>query len=238
MQSLVQVLADEYHQTHPYATIDIRGGNSSSALAEFARGTLDIAMVSSNPPSEELKRPPARVVEIARDGIAVVVHPSNPLSNISREQLAEVFSGEVLSWSDLTRNAGKGGDDSIQVVSREDGSGTRSSFEQTIMTGRRVTPTALIQPTTVDVLKYVESNPAAIGYTALNVWREGSTARALSIDNVAPTLESIRSSTYPIIQTYYFVLAVKADPDVEDFLNFVLSPAARAVISSNMAAPR
>jgi phosphate transport system substrate-binding protein len=237
MQLLAHDLADAYHQSHPYSTIEIRGGNSTSALAEFALGSLDIALVSRNPRSDELKQPPARVAEIARDGIVVVVHPSNPLTNVSRDQLAKIFSGEVLNWSDLGVQASSGSDGPIQVISREDGSGTRSVFEQNIMTGRRVTLTALVQPSSHDVLKFVESNPDAIGYAAFNLWRGNSTARVLSIDNVSPSLASIQSSAYPIMQTYYFVLPIKANPDVTDFVDFVLSPSGRNVISSRAAAP-
>jgi phosphate transport system substrate-binding protein len=238
MQLLARDLGDAYHQAHPYATVELRGGNSTSALAEFARGSLDIALVSRNPRSDELKQPPARVVEIARDGIVVVVHPSNPLTKLSRDDLAKIFSGEILNWSALTGQASKGSDDSIQVISREEGSGTRSVFEQNIMTGRRVTLTALIQPSSRDVLKFVESNPNAIGYAAFNLWNRNSTARVLSIDDVAPSLASIQSSTYPLMQTYYFVVPVEASPDIADFVDFVLSPLARKVISSRAALPR
>jgi phosphate transport system substrate-binding protein len=235
MQLLAHDLGDAYHKAHPYATIEIRGGNSSSGLAEFARGLLDIALVSRNPRSDELKQPPARAVEIARDGIVVVVHPSNPLTDVSREELAKIFSGQVLNWSELTGQASQGGDDSIQVLSREDGSGTRSVFEQTIMPGRRVTLTALVEPSSRDILSYVESNPNAIGYAAFDLWRGNSTSRALSVDSVAPTLNNVRSSTYPLMQTYFLVLPIKANAQVSAFVDFGLSATGRSLIYSRMA---
>jgi phosphate transport system substrate-binding protein len=238
MQSLAHDLADAYRQTHPYATIEIHGGNSSSGLAELARGSLDIAMVSSSPPADELRRPPARAVEIARDGIAVIVNPSNPVTNLTRDQLAKVFSGALLNWDDLSGQEVRSGNDLIQVVSREDGSGTRRVFEQTIMTGRRVTLTSLIEPSSLQVLKFVESNPGAVGYAAANLWRGNSKARALSIDNVVPSIQSIHTSAYPLMQTYYFVLLINSGPEVADFVDFVLSPLARGLISARMAPPR
>ena len=235
MQLLARDLADAYHRGHLYAAVEIHGGNSSSGLAEFARGSLDIALVSRSPRSDELKQPAARVIAIARDGIVIVVHRSNPLTNVTREELAKIFSGEILNWSDLSGQPPQAGDGSIQIVSREEGSGLRSVFEQTIMTGRRVTLTALVQPSSRDVFTYVESNPNAIGYAASNQWRGNSTTRALTVDSIAPTLASIQSSTYPLMQTYYFVVSLHATPGVSDFVDYVLSPSARTLISSRMA---
>lgn len=237
MQLLAHDLADAYHQSHRYVTIDFLGGNSRSGLAEYARGSLDIAMVSRGPRSDELRQPPSRAVEIARDGIAIVVHPSNPIQNVSREQLAKIFSGEFSNWSDLASGPVPAGDGSIQVISREQGSGTREVFEQTIMAGRRVTLTAIVQPSSEDVLGYVESNPNAVGYVAFNIWNGNSTTRALSIDNVSASIEKIQSSTYPLMQTYYFVLPLKAGKDVEDFVDFVLAPDTRETITPRAASP-
>ncbi len=235
MQLLARDLAEAYRQTHPYASVEVRGGNSNSGLTEFAHGSLDIALVARNPRANELKKPPARAIEIARDGIVVVVHPSNPTANVSREQLAKIFSGEILNWSELGAHTLSGEADAIRVISREEGSGTRSVFEEAIMAGRRVTLTALIQPSERDVLAYVESNPFAVGYAAFDVWRGNSPTHALSIDNIAPTMTSVQSSTYPLMRTLYLVVPTEADSDISDFVDFVLSASAREVISNRMA---
>jgi phosphate transport system substrate-binding protein len=238
MQLLARDLAEAYHQTHRYATVEVYAGNSNSGLSEFARGSLDLALVSRNPLADEMKQPPARAVEIARDGIVAVVHPSNPIGSVSREQLAKIFSGEILNWSELGARAPSGDADAIQVISREDGSGTRSVFEETIMAGRRVTLTALIQPSERDVLAYVESNPNAVGYAAFNVWNGNSPTRALAIDNVAPTIASIQASTYPLVRTLYLVVPTTLNSEIGDFVDFVLSAPAHALISSRMATVR
>lgn len=234
MQLLAQDLARAYRQSHPYATVEARGGNSSSGLVEFARGSLDIAMVSKSPTSEEMKSPPSRAIEIARDGVVVLVHPSNPLQNVTRDQLVKIFTGEILSWSQLTGTASKDSDDSIQVISREYGSGTRSVFEETIMAGRRVTLTALVQPSSRDVLDYVKSDPKAIGYVAFNLWKGSSSGRALSIDGIAPSASSIHSSSYPLMQTYYLVAPTNPSPSVSDFIEFALSASGHDLISARV----
>lgn len=235
MQPLARDLAEAYRQAHPYVSVEVRGGNTNSGLAEFAQGSVDIALVARNPHANELVHPPARAIEIARDGIVAVVHPSNPIANVSREQLAKIFSGEILNWSELGAQALSSDADAIQVISREEGSGTRSAFEQTVMAGRRVTLAALIQPSERDVLSYVESNPAAVGYAAFNVWRGNSPTHALSIDNIAPTITSIQSSTYPLMRTLFLVVPDEADPGISNFVDFVLSAPAREVISNRMA---
>lgn len=238
MQLIARDLANAYHKANTFATVEVRGGNSNTGLIEFARGSFDIALVSRNPRSDELKRPPARAVEFARDGIVLVVNSSNSLTNASREQLAKVFSGEILNWSQLSGQASQGADDAIQVVSREEGSGTRAVFEQSIMNGRRVTLTALIQSSSNDVLSYVQTNPNAIGYSAFNLWNGHSADHALSIDGVVPTLASVRSSSYPIMQTYYMVVPIDPKPELKDFIDFVLSVDGQKLVSNRMATVR
>jgi phosphate transport system substrate-binding protein len=237
MQPLITDLANGYHQLRPYATLEILGGNSATGLAELAQGSVNLAMVSRNPRADELSHPPARAVEVARDGIVIVVHSSNPLVNLSRDELARIFAGEILSWSELKVTLPPGAPGTIQVVSREDGSGTRSVFEQTVMLGRRVTLTALVQPSERDVLDYIAANPNAIGYAAFNIWNIQPTTRAVSIDDVAPTLASIQASKYPLMRTFYLVAPIAPSPDVSDFLDFILSDSGRQIVRTRMATP-
>ncbi len=243
-QLLARDLADAYHQAHAYASVEVSITNSATGLRELAQGSLDLAWVSRNPRADELTHPRARAVEIARDGIAIIVHPSNPVKNVSREQLAEIFSGEVLNWSQLsstvtvTTTVAAAQTDAIQVVSREQGSGTRAEFEQQVMQGRRVTLTALIQSTSRDVRGYVAANPNAIGYISFNLLKNNAQIRALAINNIEPTLDTIQASRYPLMQTYYLIVPHETSPDVSDFVDFVLSASARSLILSRMAPSR
>ncbi len=243
-QLLARDLADAYHQAHAYASVEVHTTNSSTGLRELAQGMLDLALVSRNPRADELSHPRARAVEIARDGLAIIVHPSNPVKNVSREELAQIFSGEILNWSQLTSpvtvttTVTANNADAIRVISREEGSGTRADFERQVMQGRRVTLTALIQSTSRDVRAYVAANPNAIGYISFNLLRNTTQVRALSINHVEPTLETIQSSTFPLMQTYYLVVPSEISPDVSDFVDFVLSTSTRSLILSRMAPAR
>ena len=243
LQLIARDLTEAYRRTHPYATFEIRASNSTIALREFAQGQFDIALASRSPRADELantrtpgERSPPRAIDIARDGIAVVIHPSNPLTNVTREQLGKIYTGEIYLWSQLNANLPPGSDDAIQVISREDGSGTRSVFEQIIMNGRRVTLTALTQTSDADVLRYVANNPNALGYVSANVWESQPRVHAMMIDGVAPMHETIQSGAYPLLQTLYFVVADQPRDDVSDFIDFVLSPSGHEVIQ-NRAAP-
>ncbi len=235
-QLLAHDFVEAYHQARPYANVQVSVSNSSTVLREFAMGTDDLALVARNPRTDELTNPAARAVAVARDGIVVVVNPANPVTNLSREQVAKVFAGEILNWSELTKQAAQS-DDAIQVLSREDGAGIRADFEQLLITDRRVTLTAVIETSEADVLAYVAANPNAIGYASFNMWRNGTQGRALSIDNIAPTLTTIQSSTYPLLHTFYLVTPNIENPDLTDFMSFVLSPSARSLITNRMATP-
>ncbi len=238
LQLVAGDLAEGYQQLRPYAHVDVRMTDSSSGLIELAQGRIDLAFASRNPTAQQLKQIPAHAVEIGRDGLVLVIHPSNPLSGLTRDQLGRVFAGDVLNWSDLTGRKPGGGADAIQVVSREQGSGVRTVFEQAILAGRRVTLTAIVQPSEQDVLDYVSANPAAVGYVSFNIWHNGSQTRALAVDQVAPTLESIQTGRYPLMCTQYLIVPDAAGPDVADFANYAVSADGQSLIASRMAPAR
>ncbi len=235
LQPLVRDLADAYHQVKPYATVEFSTTNSSSSLVALNQGSADLAFVSRSPRADELGRPAARVVELGRDGLVVVVHPSNPVTDLSREQVAKLFAGEFLSWSEITGRASDQAWDSVQVISREEGSGNRVAFEQSLMAGRRVTLTALIQPGERQVLAYIAANRGAVGYATFDVWKATKGTRALAIGGVAPTLQTIQTSRYPLLQTSYMVVPKAPRFDVSEFVDFVASASGRAVIARHLA---
>lgn len=169
-------------------------------------------------------------MEFAQDGIFIVVNPANSLKDVSREDLAKIFTGEIFQWSSLG-NPPPAGLDSIQVLSRENGSGTRQVFEQRILAGRRVTLTALERPGNSDVLDYVGSHPNAIGYIAGNFWDTNTRARPLSIDGIAPTRANIQSQKYPLLQTYLLLVEQNPSPDVSAFVDLISANEGRDVIA-------
>mgnify|MGYP000867223479 CR=1 FL=1 len=121
VQPLAEKLAESFMSTNPDVQIDVQGGGSSVGVKAAGEGTSDIGMASREIKEEELTQfPNLQVHVIARDGIAVVVHPDNPVSDLSLDQIRDIFSGKIVNWSEVG-----GADAAITVAAREEGSGTR-----------------------------------------------------------------------------------------------------------------
>lgn len=228
-QYLARQLADGYRRAHPATTFDFDTSNSSTILRQLALDRFDFAFVERNPRADELDRAEATALELGRDGLYIVVHPANTLQNLARDELQKVLTGELNRWSQL-KIAPPAGEDDIQVLAREEGSGMRAIIEEQVMGGARLTPTALLQPTNLDVLDYVAEHPNAIGYVAANIWDENSRTRALAIENVPATRDSVRAGTYPFLQTVFLIVPRTPGPDLTAFLEYVASTEGRSTL--------
>lgn len=204
-QYIARETANGYRRAHPTTTFDFFTGNSTTTIRELSFDQFDFAFTERNPRADELERAGATALELGRDGVLIIVHPSNPLTNISRDDLKKVMVGEVNLWSQLGI-APFGGTDEIQVLAREDGSGMRAVIDEKILQGARITPTALLQPTNLDMLDYVAEHPNALGYVAANIWTDNSRTRALNIDNVAASRATILDGAYPLLQTVFLII--------------------------------
>ncbi len=235
LHSLVAELTDMYRRTHPWITFEVRDGNAVAAFDELARASSAVALVTRSPRAEELERAEAQVTVLGRDGIAIIVNPSNSVTNLTREQAGKIFAGEIHDWRDKQLNAKLpiGASPVIAVVSRESGSGTRQVFEATLMVGRRVTLTAILQPSERDVLEYVAAQPDAIGY--LSFHNSSARVRALLIDGVAPTLDNVANGKYVLVRPVYLAYSTRPTPDQEEFIAFLRSNNARQVIEKYLA---
>jgi phosphate transport system substrate-binding protein len=212
MQWISHALADVYTKEHPYVTLKIQASNSAAGLRATREYSGTIGLVSRTVKPEEIEQ--SRALVVARDGIAIVVHPSNPINAILRSQLVQVFSGEIGVWP-----IGPQSNKPIAVVSREDGSGTRDAFEKMAMNGARVTRTAIMMPNEVAVIDFVARNPAAIGYSSMGAVTPE--VRALSVEDVPLTTETVESQKYPFVRTLAFIVPMAPSIDLQDFINFV-----------------
>lgn len=228
-QYLAREVADAYRRAHPTTTFQFFTTNSTAALRQIPFENYDFAFIERNPRADELDRAHATALELGRDGVFVVVNPNNPLQNISRADLKKIFTGDTGQWSQLGI-APPGGQDVIQVLAREEGSGMRAVMDENILLGAPVTPTALLRPTNLDVLDYVADHPNAIGYVAANIWDAGSRTKLLAIDNVPATRDSISSGTYPLLQTVFLIVPQPPSPASTDFVNFLSSTDGRTTL--------
>ena len=164
MAPVLRALSAEYTRLHPNVVFDLRGGGSTLGEEAIRAGRYDIAASTLFPPDPEAGRPPPpgdeRLVRtpIGLNGLAIIVHPGNSIEALSLVQLRDIYSGRVLTWQALGGDAGE-----IVLVSREDGAGGRILFEDRVMGDERVSLTAVVMPSSSDVVEYVTRNPGAIG---------------------------------------------------------------------------
>lgn len=232
-QYIAREAAAAYQVEHPNTTFDFFKTNSTMSLRQLAFGQYDLSFVERNPRADELERANATAYELGTDGLYIVVHPSNALENLSRQDLKKIMSGEINRWSQLNIDP-PGGQDKIQVLAREDGAGMRAVLEEQIMQGARTTPTALILPTNLDMLDYVAGHPDAIGYVAANIWDSNTRTHALALDGIAPSRENIGSGSYPLRQTVFLIVPKNAAVQVSDFVDFMASAEGRATIRGRL----
>jgi phosphate transport system substrate-binding protein len=223
MSPALEELAGAYQAIHPNVQFQIRGGGSVLGLQDLRAGKADIAAMSWKAESEPVP-PGVQAAPVARDGLVILVHPSNRVPGLTLLQLRALYRGETLDWSTLGGPSGE-----PVVISREDGSGDRKAFEYLVMGGDRVTLNALVMPTAQAVADYVARHPAAVGYISMAQLRDD--ARSLPIEEVAPTPEQIQTGAYHLGRLIYLYVNSPPLPAVRDFLNFVLSPAGQAVVA-------
>jgi phosphate transport system substrate-binding protein len=154
---------------------------------------------------------------IARDGIAIVVHPDNPISGLTLDQLKAIYSGDISRWNDLGIQKGQ-----IVVVSRDVTSGTFEVFNEKVLKGARLREDALMQASNLEVATTVAKTPGAIGYVGLGYLSDE--VKALKIDGIEPTEETVRSGRYPLARPLYMYTNGEPKGLAARFIQFVLSP--------------
>jgi phosphate transport system substrate-binding protein len=225
VQPVAERLAEAYEALHPGVIITVQGGGSSVGVTSAGQGSADIGTVSREISQGELEQYPSLMVyTIARDGIAIITDPDIPIGDLSLEQVRGIFSGSIANWNEV------GGSDSpIVVVSREEGSGTRSAFEELVLgEGVQIAGNAILQPSNGAILTTVLGTPGSIGYLSFGYL--DSSVKTLSIDAVAPTPENAANGTYPVVRPLNLVTNGEATGAVRAWIDFILSPDGQAVV--------
>jgi len=221
MGPLLTDLATAYSTQHPHVTFDIQGGGSQLGQTLVEAGQVDLGLVSW-PPQNLAKS--LRSIPTAHDAIAVILHPQNKIDGLSLVELRDIFSGRLLNWQEVAGLA-----QPIQVVSREDGSGTRAAFEAIVMDQQPVTPTAIVLPNSQAVVDFVAQNPNAIAYVSLAFSKND--VYAVPIEGIPPTLENLTSGSYLLTRDLFILVPKQGQPELDQFVKFVLSPAGQAIVA-------
>jgi len=249
IQPFAELLAEEFNDDQKEVYVEVQGGGSTTGLQAVEDGTANIGMCSRGLKPEEKYTP----VVIAYDGVAVVVHSSNPVSNLTRQQIADMFALKVTNWNQVG-----GRDMPVRLITREEGSGTREAFTKMVMeatadkvikaikaayhdpatmpaevkhqleqaqAGARITMRSITEPSNGSVKALVEGDPGAIGYMSLG--QVGTEVKAVSVDGVAPStasvLEKDPKKRYPLVRPFLFVLNGPPTAEAQKFIDFVLS---------------
>jgi phosphate binding protein len=222
VQPYAEILAEEYMVLHPGAKIDIQGGGSAAGITAAQSGTANIGMSS-----RELKKEEKNFwnVEIARDGLALIVNPKNPIQNLTLNQIRDIYTTEITDWSQVGGPKSK-----INIITREEGSGTRSAFVELVMGKNEISPKAIVQDSNGAVRQLVEDDPNAIGFISLGLVNEK--VKALHLGGVAATRENIMNGSYSLSRPFLFITSGKPSGIAKEFIDFTLSLEGQKLLSN------
>ena len=231
MNEMMLLMMEVYGEMQPGVTVNYSGTGSGAGIEAVLNGTVDIGL-SSRALKDEEKAEGAVENIVALDGVAIVVNPENAVTDLTMDQIAQIFKGEITNWSEVG-----GADQEIAVLGREDGSGTRSAFEEIVGIDGECKYTNEYS-STGDVIGQVSSNPGAIGYASLSAVDE--TVSAVSVDGVAPSEETVKDGSYAVQRPFVMVTkeGVELSAAAQGFLDFVMSDeAAQYITQAGVVAP-
>ena len=228
MESVMGVLGESFMEMNPDVTVNYNGTGSSAGITAAMDGTADIGLASRDLKDEETG---VTQITVAKDGIAIIVNPQNPVADLSVEQIAQLATGEVTNWSEVGGNDGQ-----VVFIGREAGSGTRDGFES--ITGTEDACKYQNELTsTGEVIANVASNPNAIGYASLSAVDD--TVKAITVGGVEATEEPVLDESFPIQRNFNFIISDSKElSDVaQAFVDYATSADASDLIAGAGAVP-
>lgn len=239
--NLALAWAEAYRDIDPGLSIAVTGGGSGTGIAALINGTVDIANASRQMKEDEIDAARENGVEpvehvVAIDALAVIVHPDNPVSQLTIDQLADIFSGRVTNWQ------GVGGHDAtIVILSRETNSGTHVYFlEEVVRKGDEenadiFAPQTLLMPSSVGITSELRRNPNAIGYDGLGYVTEHEKVIAVARDEqspyVLPSAETGADGSYPISRGLYMYTAGQPTGAIADYISWIQGQAGQTIVA-------
>jgi phosphate transport system substrate-binding protein len=243
MVNLALAWAERYQTEHPDVSLSVTGGGSGTGIAALVNGTVDIANASRAMTADEIKQAEANGITpvefvVSRDAIAVVVNPENPVRQLTLQQISDIYSGKINTWSEV------GGDNRpIVRLSRETNSGTHVYFLQTVIrlgdTKNRTlfSTDTLLLPSSEGIINEVRLNPNAIGYDGLGYVPPDlmnsviAVARDTSGPYVIPSITTVNDNSYPVARDLYMYTAGEPAGAIKDYINWILSGEAQAIVA-------
>lgn len=231
---LSQKEAEEYMIDVPNASISVTGGGSGVGIAALIEGSIDIAQASrmikfdeTNKIEEQGKT--LKELIIAYDALAVVVNPKNNVTNLTREQLEDIFTGKITNWSELG-----GADLKIVPYSRETSSGTYEFFKESVLDNKNYLNGIMSMPATGAIIQSVSQTEGAIGYVGLAYLNGNVKPVHVSYDGgnsfVEPSFENAKNKSYPVVRPLLYYYTDVTEQKVKPFLDFILSEKGQKIV--------
>ena len=233
---VAQQTAERFMNQHPDTRVTVTGGGTGVGISALLDNTTDIAMASRPIKfSEKMKIKSAgedvAEIVVAYDALAVVAHPSNPVKQLTRQQLEDIFRGKITNWKQV------GGDDrKIVVYSRETSSGTYEFFKESVLKNKNYLASSLSMPATGAIIQSVSQTKGAIGYVGLAYVSPRVKTLSVSYDGkhyAAPTVENATNKTYPIVRPLYYYYNVKKKAEIDPLVQYILSPDGQDIIKKS-----
>ena len=230
---VAQQTAERFMNQYPDTRVTVTGGGTGVGISALLDNTTDIAMASRPIKfSEKMKIKSAgedvAEIVVAYDALAVVAHPSNPVKQLTRQQLEDIFRGKITNWKQV------GGDDrKIVVYSRETSSGTYEFFKESVLKNMA---NSLSMPATGAIIQSVSQTKGAIGYVGLAYVSPRVKTLSVSYDGkhyAAPTVENATNKTYPIVRPLYYYYNVKKKAEIDPLIQYILSPDGQDIIKKS-----
>lgn len=230
MEKVIGALGESFMEANSGTTFTYNPTGSGSGIQAVSEGRCDIGL-SSRALKDDEKASGLKETIVALDGIAIIVNPQNPVKDLSLEQIAKIYTGEITNWKDV------GGEDAeIVLIGREAGSGTRDGFESITET-KDACQYRQELTSTGDVITTVSQNPNAIGYASLAAIKDS--VKALTVNGVAPTEATVKDGTYLVQRPFVLVTKEGAalSETAQKFFDFATSADAASIISAAGAVP-
>jgi len=235
MLPLSQKAAEEYMKSNPSSTVTVTGGGSGVGITALLEGTTELAQLSRKIKFDErnkLKEKGKTVKEVtaAYDALAVVVHTSNNIKNLTREQLEGMFTGKIKNWKEVG-----GADMPVIPYARETSSGTYEFFKESVLKNKNYMSGIMSMPATGAIIQSISQTKGAIGYVGLAYLNKDVKAVHVSYDNgktfVEPTVVNAKNETYPIVRPLFYYYDTASESKVKAFIDYVLSDKGQKIVS-------
>ena len=226
---IAQKAAEVFMKNNPDADLSVRGGGSGVGIASIIDGTCAIADASRAVKPSELEKASKKGRDlkahvIAMDGISHILHPSNPMKGLTREQIKKLYTTRVKNWKEI------GGPDlKIVVISRDSASGTFEAFSELVLDKKKVRPDAIMQASNQGIASIVARTPGAIGYVGLGYVSDA--VKAIEVDGVMPTRDSVLRNKYAISRPLFMYTVGVPQGDIKKFMEFLKGPEGQKIVS-------